>query len=540
MFRFRLSLVLIVLAATVVLQGLAAVLALRETQQQVLRGRIASDILQRFVELSATKQRLRSWVTQRNMAAGGDSAERDALQRRMGQILHELGELTEQAVASGLSAQGLAEHEERLDALKVLTQSVEQLSGAIMLTRPLSPQIQARQAWDALTEVFEQAQGRDLRLLVAQSIDREKVAMTRERAAADASLARMQALWAGMALALALAALAATAYFARALRRPLDALAAGAQFLRQGRLQHRIELSGRDEFGAVAGSMNAMAQALEQHQLREARQRQLLEETVRQRTEDLRQANETLRKTDVRRRQLLADISHELRTPTTAIRGEAEITLRGAERAPSAYREALQRIVATSRQLGTVIDDLLDMARSDLDSLSLTRESVSMGQLLGQALDQVEALAAQRQVRLHRPADRPAQDQVFGDAQRLRQLLLILLDNAIGYSLPGELVRAELRAHSDWIEISITDQGIGIAPEELPHVFERHFRGEAARRHRASGSGLGLPIARSLAQVHGASLELVSPLGPQGGTRAVLCLPSRPSQDMPHLESTQP
>lgn len=532
MFRFRLSLVLVVLAATVVLQGLAAVLALRETQQQVLRGRIASDILQRFVELSATKQRLRSWVTQRNMGAGGDVSERDALKRRMGQILQELDELTEQAAARGLSGQGMAEHEERLDALKVLRQSMEQLRGAILQTRLLSPQIQARQAWDALAEVFEQAQGRDLRLLIAQSIEREKTAMTRERAAADASLARMQALWAGMALALALAALAATAYFARALRRPLDALAAGAQALGQGRLQHRIELSGRDEFGAVAASMNAMAQALEQHQLREARQRQLLEETVRQRTEDLRQANDTLQQTDVRRRQLLADISHELRTPTTAIRGEAEITLRGADRPASDYREALQRIVATSRQLGAVIDDLMDMARSDLDSLSLTREPVSMGMLLDQALDQAAAVAAERQVSLPEPAVWPAEDRVFGDAQRLRQLLLILLDNAIRYSLPGGLVRAEIRACDDWLEVSIVDQGIGIAPAELPLVFERHFRGEAARRHRASGSGLGLPIARSLALAHGATLELLSPLDCESGTRAVLRLPSWRPQDL--------
>jgi two-component system OmpR family sensor kinase len=527
MFRRRLSLVLIVLAATVVLQGLAAVLALRETQQQVLRGRIASDILQRFVELSATKQRLRSWVTQRNMGAGGDAAERQALERRMRAILQELGELTTQAA----KGPGLAEHEARLDALQVLRHSVEQLSAALVQTRPLSPQTQARQAWEALAELFEQSEGRDLRELIAQSIEREKAAMERERAAADASLARMRALWVGMALALALAALAATVYFARALRRPLDALAAGAQALGEGRLAHRIDLQGRDEFGVVAGSMNTMAEALERHQLREAQQRHVLEVTVRQRTDDLHRANESLRQTDVRRRQLLADISHELRTPTTAIRGEAEVTLRGVDRPAGDYREALQRIVVTSQQLGAVIDDLLALARSDMDTLSLSREPVSLPKLLDQALDQAAALAAERQVALVAPPEEPGPCQVFGDAQRLRQLLLILLDNAIRYSHPGGSVQWRMRTHGDWLELSITDQGIGIPPDELPLVFERHFRGQAARRHRASGSGLGLPIAQSLARAHGASLDLASPLGPEGGTRALLRLPLwRPGQ----------
>ncbi len=332
MFRRRLSLVLVLLAAAVVLQAVAAVLAAREAERQVVRGRIASDIHQGFVELSATKQRLRSWVTQFQIGAGGDVAERDALEQRMRAIVGELTNLTERASVMGLEAGAEAEQAARQDALQVLGQSVETLSVAIREKPPLSPNVQARQAWDTLTAVFERSEGRDLRQLIAQSIEREQLAMDRERAAADASLARMRAWWMGTALLLALGALGATAYFGRALRHPLDALAEGAQALQQGQLEHRIDLTGRDEFAEVACSMNAMAQELEQHRRREEQQRQLLEATVRERTTDLHQANESLRRTDVRRRQLLADISHELRTPTTAIRGEAEVTLRGQDK----------------------------------------------------------------------------------------------------------------------------------------------------------------------------------------------------------------
>lgn len=530
MFRRRLGFVLVLLAAAVVLQGLAAVFAVREAERQVLRGRVASDTLQGFVELSATKQRLRAWVTQHQIGAGGDTAERDALVQRMRGRLQALEALAVEAAAMGLADEAPAEHAARLDALRVLAQSVAELGETVRDMQPLPPGVQAGAVWGALTAVFEQSDGRDLRQLLTQSIEREKAAMERERAAADGSLAKMRALWMGTALLLALGALAATVYFGRALRQPLHALTAGAQALRQGQLTHRIDLPGRDEFADVARSMNAMADELERHRRREAQQRQVLEATVRERTADLHQANASLRRTDVRRRQLLADISHELRTPTTAIRGEAEVTLRGRERPAGEYREALTRIVAISRQLGTVIDDLLAMARTDMETLSLEREPVALQQPLLDALSQAVALAAEHQVLLKSEGPMPARVKVFGDAQRLTQLVLLLLDNAIRYSHPGGVVHWRVTAQDDRVTLQVRDEGIGIAAAELPQVFERHFRGTEARQHRASGSGLGLPIARALAQAHGGTLELHSPAAPdapahQRGTCAVLSLP---------------
>jgi signal transduction histidine kinase len=548
MFRRRLSLVLVLLAAAVVLQGVAAVFAVREAERQVVRGRIASDILQRFVDLSATKQRLRSWVTQHQIGAGGDPAERDALELRMRTHLHELASLTREASAIGLAAQDAAEHDERQDALQVLALSMETLAIAIRQKPLLSPEVQARQAWDALDAVFEKSNGRDLRQLIAESIQREKSAMVRERVAADASLARMRDLWIGTALLLALGALAATVYFGTALRRPLDALVSGAQALQQGRLQHRIDLPGRDEFVDVAHSMNAMAEELERHHEREAQQRLVLEATVRERTADLHQANESLRRTDVRRRQLLADISHELRTPTTAIRGEAEVTLRGSDRTIVEYREALVRVVDISRQLGSVIDDLLAMARTDMETLSLVREPVALKQPLLDALSHAAALAGEHQVKLVAQSSLPPRLMVFGDAQRMTQLMLLLLDNAIRYSFPGGEVRWHVDVSDGVVELRVLDHGIGIPLEELTHVFERHFRGTLARRHRASGSGLGLPIARSLALAHGGTLDIVStvdPSGKCGRTCATLRLPlwhdtSGPIGDTPAPPSTAP
>lgn len=131
MFRRRLSLVLILLAATLVLQGVGAVFALREAERQVVRGRIASDIHLGFVQLSATKQRLRSWVTQQKIGAGGELAERDALLQDMKTTLADLARLTEEARQTRLGTTGETEHLARLEALRVLDVTVQALGASI-------------------------------------------------------------------------------------------------------------------------------------------------------------------------------------------------------------------------------------------------------------------------------------------------------------------------------------------------------------------------------------------------------------------------
>ena len=530
MFRTRLTLSLGLLAAVAVLEGLGAAAALRIAEEQVQRGRVASDIRTAFVELSATKQRLRTWVAQRQQGAGADPDVREALQRDMRRTLERLQALSAAAIELDDSAATRHEHLRRQDALAVLSTSVSNLEQAVDAAEPLAPGVDARQAWQALSAVFDRSQGRDLRQLIADSLSREAAAVDRERAAADASLAWMRGFWLAMALTLALLATAAAVYFARALRRPLNHLSAGATALQQGRLAHRIPLDGIDEFSAVARSMNTLAAELEVHRTREAQARQQLEEQVAERTAELREALDALRNADTRRRQLFADISHELRTPTTAIRGEAEIALRGADREADEYKAALRRIVDTSGQLAGVINDLLAMARSDIDSLSLVKRRMDLAEPVQEALLQAQTLAAAHGVTLRASPIEPGRCLVMGDAQRLRQLLLILLDNAVRYSHPGGEVWLTMKAGEPATDgradccVEVQDAGIGIAPHELPQVFDRHFRGQQARSQRADGSGLGLTIAQSLARAHGGRVELGP--APQQGTVARLVLPA--------------
>ena len=529
MFRRRLTLSLCFLAGVAVLEGIGAALAIGVARDQVERGRVASDIRTGFVELSATKQRLRTWVAQRQQGAGADVQVREALQSDMRGILLRLESLAAAAEQHG-GPQALEENLRRRDAVAVLMQSVAELEQAVDAAMPLAPGADAQQAWQALSAVFDRSQGRDLRQLIDDSLAREAAAVERERRAADQTLAWMRHLWLAMALTLALLAVAAAVHFARALRRPLDHLSEGAQALQRGDLAHRIPVAGVDEFSAVATSMNTLAAELASHRSRETLARQQLEDQVAGRTAELREALDALRAADARRRQLFADISHELRTPTTAIRGEAEITLRGPDRTAPDYKAALRRIVETSAQLGHVINDLLAMARSDIDALSLVRQPVDLGALVQEVVAQSAALAEGRGVAVRCDGPASAADarlEVPGDAQRLRQVLLILLDNATRYSRPGGVVQVGWATTAQdglpVCTVDVTDQGIGIGADELPQVFERHFRGRQAREARPEGSGLGLPIAQALARAHGGHVDLQSRVGQ--GTRARLVLP---------------
>ena len=528
MFRRRLTIVLALFASIVVLAALLAAASLAVSERQVLRGRVASDISTGFIQLSAQKQRLRTWVAQVQLGAKADDGARAELQSAMQGTLQRLKVLTAQAIELDGSGEAREEHVRRRDTLVILEKSVAALGRAAADAWPLTPGANVAQERESISRWFDWSDGREMRMLVAENIAREAAAVQRERAATDAILSWVRWLWLGAAALLAAATLAAAVYFGRALRYPLQQLSEGAQALQAGHLGHRIPLVGQDEFAEVARSVNALAAELEQHRVRESAQRQQLEDLVASRTAELADALASLRQVDAQRRRLFADISHELRTPTTVIRGEAEITLRGVDKPAVEYRDALSRIVATARQLGAVIDDLLAMARSDIESVSLVREQVDMDELAGDVLAKASALAERQGVVLGRAPECTGAHLVAGDPLRLRQLLGVLLDNATRYSHPGGQVELRIATEVDangepmGVQLSVIDQGIGIPVPELGRVFDRHFRGAAARSHSHDGSGLGLSIARSLAQAHGGQLQLHSSAE---GTRAVLSLP---------------
>jgi two-component system, OmpR family, sensor kinase len=529
MFRRRLTLALGLLATASVLQGAAALWALKVADEHALHGRVTNDIHLDFVELSATKQRLRTWVSQTLLGAGADAAERLRLQGELTIKISHLKALSRQAIAlgTGLTQDDRQIQLRRLESLSVLERGVQRLALAIDHTKPLPPGANAQEAWTAVTALFEESEGQNLRELIAEGIARASASVTREREATDRTLRWMRRLWAGTALALALAAMLMAWYFTRALHRPLTGLTLGAEALQRGELDYRIADTRDDEFARVAHSFNAMASELNLHRQRETTARAHLQSLVTERTTELQNALASMQELDVRRRKLFADISHELRTPTTAIRGEAEVALRGQQKAVGDYQSALQRILDVAKQLGLVIDDLLTMARTDIDALALDKQPMDPRDALLDALHQAAGLAAERGVQLRVKLPEVSLE-VSGDGPRIRQLMLLLIDNAIRYSHPDGTVEVVMATGEDsmgasCVTLQVADQGIGITAQELHRIFERHFRSSAACSHYADGTGLGLAIAAVLAKAHCGSVSLDSQVGI--GTTATLSLP---------------
>ena len=219
-------------------------------------------------------------------------------------------------------------------------------------------------------------------------------------------------------------------------------------------------------------------------------------------------------------RRFVADASHELRTPVAVIRGEADVAL-SKERPVSEYREALAIILDESRRLSRLVEDLLNLARVDAGHVRLQLGEFYFNDLLTDACRSVQALAASRHIALecHAAADVP----FHGDEELLRRLVVNLLDNAIRYTPAGGLVSASLEAEGPELRIRVSDNGVGIAPEAAPHVFERFYRADTARSREDGGFGLGLSIVKWIAESHNGAVELTS--NPEAGSVFTVTLP---------------
>ena len=205
-------------------------------------------------------------------------------------------------------------------------------------------------------------------------------------------------------------------------------------------------------------------------------------------------------------RRFMADAAHELRTPVTLLRTRTEVAL-AQPRDPAGDAAAFQAIEREADRLGGIVGDLLTLARADAGERRVVRSSVFLDDIASQAIGAVRTLAERKGVSLIVGSFDEAQ--ILGDAELVERLLLIVLDNAIKYTAAGGSVRLDVSVRDGKRSVIVTDTGVGIPAEELPRVFERFYRGDRAR-HQAEGAGLGLPIARWIADLHGARLSLRS------------------------------
>ncbi|WP_235022638.1 HAMP domain-containing sensor histidine kinase [Amycolatopsis alkalitolerans] len=310
-------------------------------------------------------------------------------------------------------------------------------------------------------------------------------------AQANATLLTVGLILGGVAAAAVLGAGIVGALVVRRTLRPLDRVAAAASKVTELPLDRgdvalsvRVPMPDTDpstEVGQVGHALNQMLVHIDK-------------------ALDARQASE------MRVRRFVADASHELRTPLAAIRGYAELTRRSGGRVPPDIAHAMSRVEAEAARMGTLVDDLLLLARLDAGR-PLEQSEVDLSRLVADAVGDAHIAGPLHRWRLELP-DQPVV--VTGDAQRLHQVLANLLANGRTHTPPGTTVTARLGVSGGYAMVTVADNGPGVAPELVPHVFERFARGDSSRSRAAGSTGLGMAIVAAVVSAHHGQVDVRS------------------------------
>jgi len=273
-------------------------------------------------------------------------------------------------------------------------------------------------------------------------------------------------------------------FFSTALTDSVVALNRAARTIAQGRLNVRVPTAGRDEMAELGRTFNEMAAQLE---------------AAAQKQQEL----------DTLRRDLIAWVGHDLRTPLTSIRAIVEALADGVVEDPLTVQRYLRTAQRDIRSLALLIDDLFQMAQLDAGGLPLDRQPNAISDLISDTIERFSELAAQRQITLEGHAQAGV-DPVLIDAQHIERVLSNLVSNALRHTPPGGRVRVNAAATAQGARIEVCDSGEGIRPEDLPHLFEQFYRGEKSRNRATGGAGLGLAIAKGIVQAHGGHIGVAS------------------------------
>jgi two-component system sensor histidine kinase BaeS len=259
---------------------------------------------------------------------------------------------------------------------------------------------------------------------------------------------------------------------ARRLIRPVRTIAAATRELASGRYEVRVPVTSSDELGQLASSFNAMAGALE--------------------------------KNERARRQWVADISHELRTPIAVLRGEIEALMEGVrETTPEAVRSLHSEVMRLQR----LVDDLHQLTLSDLGALTYRKESIDLVEVLTDSVDACGAEFDRKAITLVKDIpDEQAPAPVFADPERLRQLFSNLLGNSLKYTDSGGRLVIRVRREGAMISADLEDSAPGVPPGEMDRLFDRLYRVETSRNRASGGAGLGLAICRNIVEAHGGTI----------------------------------
>ena len=273
----------------------------------------------------------------------------------------------------------------------------------------------------------------------------------------------------------------------RILTRRVGEMSAIATEIRKGDLDKRIPVGSKDEIGDLADSLNRMVTKL---------------------NEDITR----LRKLERVRSEFLGNVSHELRTPIFAMQGMLETLAQGALEDHDVSRDFVERALANTRRLNTLLGDLIEISRIESGEMKMSFRYFDIADFLRTTIAELQPTAQQKNIELTMEG---GEDEVqgFGDRERLKQVMVNLIDNAIKYTPPGGRVAVTCRDEENSVRITVRDSGVGIASEHLPRIFERFYRVDRERSREAGGTGLGLAIVKHIVEAHGSKVEIESEVG---------------------------
>jgi two-component system phosphate regulon sensor histidine kinase PhoR len=276
-------------------------------------------------------------------------------------------------------------------------------------------------------------------------------------------------------------------FVSRRLSRPIKEMAFIAQEIRNGNLEKRIDKHSNDEMGLLAESLNSMVDKL---------------------NADITK----LKKLERVRSEFLGNVSHELRTPIFAIQGMLETLLNGALDDKEVSKEFMERALVNTQRLNTLLGDLIEISRIESGEMKMSFRYFEVREFLEQVVAEMQQAARQRNIMLTLEGDMNFYE-VLGDKERLKQVMVNLIDNAIKYNQPNGNVIVSYKRTNDSVLISVSDTGVGIPDEHLPRIFERFYRVDKERSREAGGTGLGLAIVKHIVEAHGSKVEVQSNVG---------------------------
>jgi two-component system sensor histidine kinase MtrB len=286
------------------------------------------------------------------------------------------------------------------------------------------------------------------------------------------------------------------------MRRPLEELVEASERLAAGDLDTRVKVGGLSETATLGSAFNEMAAELQ----RRAGERDQLE-----RMKD----------------EFVLTASHELRSPLTSVQGFAELLVLEREKLSPEQSETVEVILDNTRHLVRLLNDLLDLARSDAGRLAIKPAQTEVAPLVDDAVRTMRSQTEARRQSLSQEVE-PGMPPVEVDPDRMRQVLVNLLTNAHAYSPEGASIRVTAALRDDEVELAVSDDGPGMREDQLEHVFDRFTRGDAGLTQHVGGTGLGLAISKSLVELHGGTIEASSRPGRGSTFRVRLPLAAAP------------